>query len=116
MKPSGLANQMAGQLSRLAIHIGTHLHSQWQVFSRDAVKKVLSLIRKHHSENPLATPGRLKNVACGSLLADLVDGDSVEGIGPEEETEVWESLKVISTPHKFAVLLRSIKWIVQILE
>src|SRR5450759_4434240 len=96
-------------MSRLAIHMGTHSHACRKVFARDVVNKVTELIEKHHSIDPGVSPARLKNLTSGILLSELIDPDSIVDIGSEEEREVWESLKVVASPQKFAALLRSVR-------
>lgn len=95
-------------MSRLAIHMGTHEHLSRKISSRESVKKVADLVGKEVAANPGATPGRIKNVASGKLIRFL-HPDTAENLSEEEEKEIWDSLQVISTPAKFAQVLRSVK-------
>jgi hypothetical protein len=66
------------------------------------------LLGKHHSANPTATLSRLKNILIGDLLVQ-VQKDSVIGLTHDQENELWEMLKVLSTPSKFMSLLRGVR-------
>lgn len=95
-------------MSRLAIHMGTHSHPPRKMFSRESVRVASSILRTHFGTNPTATPSRLKFVSVGSLLA-LLHAESVEDLSEEEVADIWESMKVLSTPQIFISLLRSVR-------
>jgi len=95
-------------MSRLCIHQGTHVHPPWTIFSRESLDKMETILGKHHSVDPSATPSRLKNVAIGELISQF-HLDSAIGLSDKDEADLWESLQVISTPQKFTSLLRSVR-------
>lgn len=94
-------------MSRLAIHMGVHNHPSRKTWSRVAEKMVHSMIKKQHEANPSATPSGIKNVVTGSMVKTLCE--SVEDIYAIEESKIWESLMLVSTPQKFVSLFQSVR-------
>jgi hypothetical protein len=95
-------------MSRVAIHIPTHVHLERKVFSRNSLQQATGLLEKHFSANPSTTSSRLKNVATRDLLAQ-VNKESVVGLIEEVVNELWKTLQVIASPCKFTSLLQSVR-------
>ncbi|CAM6104164.1 unnamed protein product [Calypogeia fissa] len=94
-------------MSHLAVHVGIHDHRPRKIFSRQAQKKVSEIVHEKFRAVPQASPSRLRNVSASEILK-LLHPDSIKSLRDDEEKELWESLKLISTPAKFATLLKSI--------
>jgi hypothetical protein len=95
-------------MSRLALHLGIHLHLERKVFSLKALKRVERVLEKNHTANPTATPSRLKNVTIGDVIGKFRK-ESAAGLNEDKEKEIWETLQVVSTPAKFMSLLQSVR-------
>lgn len=94
-------------MSRLAIHIGLHRHPSRQVWSREAEKIAKMEIKRNHQVNPTATSSGIKNATTQLLMNSMCYAQ--DDITTVEESEISESLMVVSTPQKFATLFRSVR-------
>ena len=59
--------------------------------------------------NTSASPSRIKNRSTGTLLSEYLHEDSFHDFGVDDETEIWNSIKVISSQANFSALLRSVR-------
>lgn len=95
-------------VSRCCIHMSEHNHPPRIVFSRESLERVTELLDTQVRANPSATPCLLRNNTIRDLMAQ-VDPESAIGLGEDQQTELWESLKVISNPSAFTSVLRSVR-------
>jgi hypothetical protein len=63
-----LGDNFIMNMSRLAVHIGSHNHPPRESFSRESVKRASDIVQKHVFMNPSMTPSRVRSFATKDLL------------------------------------------------
>lgn len=95
-------------MSRLAVHMGWHDHGIWKGRSRSSKKKAEQIVCGVHLANHVSTLARVRTLALGNLISMLhLEASSL--LSKEEDLEICESIKVVSTIEKFQAIFWSVK-------
>lgn len=99
---------VAKYMSRLGIHMGTHTSAVWSSRSRFARRTVERIVSDVHLAIPVSTPSRVCNIVLGNLVS-MLRPELASALLKEEERELWESMKVVSTVEKFEAIFHTVK-------
>lgn len=104
----GIDRERFKYMSRVAIHMGCHVHPLHSFVPREAVMAAELAIHNQHTLNPGATPACLKQDATESLMAHLAP-ETASGMSSEDVCDIWNSMMALVSKEKFHAILRTVQ-------